>query len=754
MRANKIWATSIAKGWSDAYPIGNGRIGVMCDGGIKLEKLWINDDRLWSGNGADKTVKADKSALEAIRNALNANNFGTAERILSSQFYGEFTECYLPLAEITVKRNYLGGDEYRRELLLDRAEARTIATEYQSTAHVSTPDACYRMLAKHKATDITVTITSPNSHYSVVYETTPYGALITMTGVAPSHADPVYHQTAQPVVYDESRPGLSYAMVLAIITDGKAEKSDSAVRFSGATTTEFIMTTEVNFDADYALNSASKRIEPLLNVKYQTSLDRHISDYRKYYDRNGLELNNVDNSRPTEELLAIKPRKRDNTLYELLYNFGRYLLISSSRKGTLAANLQGIWNHNPKPPWSSNYTININTEMNYWLAETTNLSELHEPLIELIQKVAHNGSRVATETFSCRGWCVGHNTDRWGHANPVGADSGNASSYALSVSAAGWLCSHIYEHYAFSGDLEFLKDNIKILIGAANFYLDYLTLDPATGKLIPSPSASPENSFLKKGIHSINKCSTIDLSVIRELFSSVKKALNALDMDNEIVKRIDDALDKLLPYKIGKGGRLVEWYDDYKEVDKHHRHLSHLYALYPGTEFTKDGTPELMRAAGKSLVRRGLGGTGWAKAWKIGLYARLGDGNTALKCIDSQLSLVSASTHISLKGGTYSSMLCAHPPFQIDGNFGATAGIAEMLIQSHSGYIDILPSLPDKWQSGKAFGLRARGGYTIDIEWENGKLTHLIVNSDKAENAIIKIANKPVEVKIPYEYKA
>lgn len=754
MRANKIWATSIAKGWSDAYPIGNGRIGVMCDGGIKLEKLWINDDRLWSGNGADKTVKADKSALEAIRNALNANNFGTAERILSSQFYGEFTECYLPLAEITVERNYLSGDEYRRELLLDRAEARTIATEYQSTAHVSAPDACYRMLAKHKATDITVTVTSPNSHYSVVYETTPYGALITMTGIAPSHADPVYHQTAQPVVYDESRPGLSYAMVLAIITDGTAEKSDSAVRFSGATTTEFIMTTEVNFDADYALNSASKRIEPLLNVKYQTSLDRHISDYRKYYDRNGLELNNVDNSRPTEELLAIKPRKRDNTLYELLYNFGRYLLISSSRKGTLAANLQGIWNHNPKPPWSSNYTININTEMNYWLAETTNLSELHEPLIELIQKVAHNGSRVATETFSCRGWCVGHNTDRWGHANPVGADSGNASSYALSVSAAGWLCSHIYEHYAFSGDLEFLKDNIKILIGAANFYLDYLTLDPATGKLIPSPSASPENSFLKKGIHSINKCSTIDLSVIRELFNSVKKALNALDMDNEIVKRIDDALEKLLPYKIGKGGRLVEWYDDYKEVDKHHRHLSHLYALYPGTEFTKDGTPELMRAAGKSLVRRGLGGTGWAKAWKIGLYARLGDGNTALKCIDSQLSLVSASTHISLKGGTYSSMLCAHPPFQIDGNFGATAGIAEMLIQSHSGYIDILPSLPDKWQSGKAFGLRARGGYTIDIEWENGKLTHLIVNSDKAESAVIKIANKPVEVKIPYEYKA
>lgn len=754
MRANKIWATNIAKGWSDAYPIGNGRIGVMCDGGIKREKLWFNDDRLWSGNGADKTVKADKSALEAIRNALNANNFGTAERILSSQFYGEFTECYLPLAEVTVERAYPDSNEYRRELLLDRAETRTIATDYMSTAHVSAPDACYRMLAKHNATDVTVTVTSPNSHYSVVYETTTYGALITMTGVAPSHADPVYHQTAQPVVYDESRPGLSYAMVLAIITDGKAEKSDSAVRFSGATFTEFIVTTEVNFDADYALNTASKRIEPLLNVKYQTSLDRHILDYKNYYDRNGLELNNVDNSRPTEELLALKPRKRDNTLYELLYNFGRYLLISSSRQGTLATNLQGIWNHNPKPPWSSNYTININTEMNYWLAETTNLSELHEPLIELIQKVAHNGSRVATETFSCRGWCVGHNTDRWGHANPVGIDSGNASSYALSVSAAGWLCSHIYEHYAFSGDLDFLKDNVKILIGAANFYLDYLTLDPITGKLIPSPSASPENSFLKKGIHSINKCSTIDISVIRELFGSVKKALKALGTENEIEKRIDDALSKLMPYKIGKGGRLVEWYDDYKEVDKHHRHLSHLYALYPGTEFTKDGTSELMRAASKSLARRGLGGTGWAKAWKIGLYARLGDGNTALKCIDSQLSLVSATTHMSLKGGTYSSMLCAHPPFQIDGNFGATAGIAEMLVQSHSGYIDILPSLPDKWLSGKAYGLRARGGYTIDIEWDNGKLSHLIVNSDKANTAIIKIDNKIVEVKAPYEYNA
>lgn len=754
MRANKIWATSIAKDWSDAYPLGNGRIGVMCDGGIKAEKLWINDDRLWSGNGTDKTVKADKSALEAIRNALNSNNFSTAERILSSQFYGEFTECYLPLATINVVRDSLGDNEYRRELLLDRAEARTIATDYVSTAHVSAPDACYRNLTKHKATDVTVSVDSPNSHYSVDYEITSYGAKITMTGVAPSHVDPVYHQTAQPVVYDESHPGLSYAMVIAVITDGKAEKTDSAVKFSGATTTEFVMVTEVDFDADYALNAASKRIEPLLNVKYETSLDKHILDYKKYYDRNGLELNNVDNSLPTEELLSIKAKKRDNTLYELLYNFGRYLLISSSRKGTLAANLQGIWNHNPKPPWSSNYTININTEMNYWLAETTNLSELHEPLIELIQKVAHNGSRVASETFSCRGWCVGHNTDRWGHANPVGADSGNASSYALSVSAAGWLCSHIYEHYAFSGDLDFLKENIKILIGAANFYLDYLTLDPYTGKLIPSPSASPENSFLKKGIHSINKCSTIDLSVIRELFMSVKKSLSVLGTENDIEKRIDDALSKLLPYKVGKGGRLVEWYDDYKEVDKHHRHLSHLYALYPGTEFTKESTPELMRAAKKSLARRGLGGTGWAKAWKIGLYARLGDGNTALKCVDSQLSLVTASKYISLKGGTYSSMLCAHPPFQIDGNFGATAGMAEMLVQSHAGYIDILPSLPDKWLSGKAYGLRARGGYTIDIEWNNGKLTHLTVIADKADTAIIRIADNPIEIKVPYEYRA
>lgn len=276
MRANKIWATSVAKGWSDAYPLGNGRIGVMCDGGIKTEKLWVNDDRLWSGYGADKTVKADKSALDAIRNALNSNNFGTAESILSSQFYGEFTECYLPLATINVVRDGLGDSEYRRELLLDRAEARTIAADYRSTAHVSAPDACYRNLTKHTATDVTVEVTSPNTHYSVDYEIMPYGAKIIMTGVAPSHADPVYHQTAQPVVYDETHPGLSYAMVLAVITDGKAEKTDSAVKFSGATTTEFVMVTEVDFDANYALNTANKRIEPLLNVKYETSLDKHV----------------------------------------------------------------------------------------------------------------------------------------------------------------------------------------------------------------------------------------------------------------------------------------------------------------------------------------------------------------------------------------------------------------------------------------------------------------------------------------------
>lgn len=753
MREN-LYENTPAEAWAECYPIGNGNIGVMDNGNCTRQTLWFNDDRLWSGFNRNKARHTDKSRLDEIRVAVNAEQFGVAEKLIVDNINGEFTESYLPLATVTIESNLSKPKVYKRMLDLSNA-VHTVQTDAVDIEEfVSFPSRCHIMSAKYKTTAAFKFSVISDIKSNVHYSKTDYGAQITLQGIAPSHCDPIYHQTDNAVVYSETDRGSDFALVMAIVTDGIVNITAEGAEVINPSAIKLITVTEVQLNPTRDVcDVAIERLEILLTTDYDEILNAHIADYRQYYDRCKLDLSDNASDVPISQLIKTPAKKRDNTLAELLFNYGRYLSIASSRDGTAAANLQGIWNHKFKAPWSSNYTVNINTEMNYWGAESTNLSELHTPLFDLIEKIRSKGEIVARETFGCRGWLCGHNSDYWGHANPVGEDSPGSTCYSLCVTAAAWLCSHIFEHYEFTLDKEFLRSKIDTLVGAALFLLDYLSEDKVTGKLVPNPSASPENRFVQKfKVFAVNKASTMDLTIIRELFKNVLKAYEILGIADGTADELKEALERLLPYRVNRAGRLQEWYGDYRELDKHHRHVSHLYGLYPGKEFNSADTPELVEAARKSLKRRGLDGTGWAKAWRIGLYARLRDGDTALREIDSQLKYVSANSIMGLTGGSYQSLLCAHPPFQIDGNFGATAAIAEMLLQSQNGYIELLPALPKKWGKGSIKGLKARGGYTVDIDWLNGKLTNCKIISEFATTVKIKINGTIKEYSVPYIY--